>query len=173
MNTFHFRKAEFQDAEDIWTILQQGIERRKKDGSPQWQQGYPNPDSIKSDILKGAGFVLTDHENIAAYCAVILNDEPAYQTIKGKWLSDGDFYVIHRVAVADEYIGKGLAKRIFKEAEEFARNNSVFSIKVDTNFDNEAMLAVLEKLGYQYCGEVEMRGAARMAFEKLLENLIS
>jgi hypothetical protein len=35
--------------------------------------------------------------------------------------------------------------------------NQVFSIKVDTNFDNLAMLHILEKLDYQYCGEVYFR----------------
>ncbi|MFT4092143.1 MAG: hypothetical protein QM640_00795 [Niabella sp.] len=40
---------------------------------------------------------------------------------------------------------------------------------VDTNFDNAPMLHILNKLGYIYCGEVFFRGAARKAFEKVLE----
>ncbi|MFJ1442200.1 hypothetical protein ACILFQ_09880 [Capnocytophaga canimorsus] len=42
------------------------------------------------------------------------------------------------------------------------------SIKIDTNFDNYAMLKVLEKAKYTYCGTVYFRGTPRMAFEKLL-----
>lgn len=40
--------------------------------------------------------------------------------------------------------------------------------KVDTNFDNAAMLHLLKKLGYTYCGEVYLAGGERKAFEKLL-----
>ncbi|WP_409450858.1 hypothetical protein [Epilithonimonas sp.] len=40
--------------------------------------------------------------------------------------------------------------------------------KVDTNFDNAAMLQILKKLGYTYCGEVYLAGSERKAFEKLL-----
>ncbi len=31
----------------IWEILQDAILRRKKDGSNQWQDGYPNPESVQ------------------------------------------------------------------------------------------------------------------------------
>ena len=168
MNTFTFRKAKPEDSQIIWKILQQAIERRKNDGSQQWQDGYPNLETVQHDIEKEIGYVLTKNEEIAAYAAVILNDEPAYQAIEGKWLTENDFYVIHRVAVHEDFVGQGLAKKIFTEIEKFAIKNDVYSIKVDTNFDNGAMLSILEKLGYQYCGEVYFRGSARKAFEKVL-----
>jgi len=47
----HFlRKALPSEAEIIWNILQQAIERRRKDGSRQWQDGYPNLEVVKMDI---------------------------------------------------------------------------------------------------------------------------
>lgn len=52
--------------------------------------------------------------------------------------------------------------------EALCRDKKVYSIKVDTNFDNQPMLKILEKLQYTYCGEVYFRGSARKAFEKLL-----
>src|SRR5690606_31318122 len=98
---YQFRKAGLSDAPAIWQILQQGIVRRKAEGSDQWQDGYPNPDIVKKDIEQGAGYVLTAGDQIAGYAAIRLNDEPAYAAIKGRWLSDGDFVVVHRVAVRD------------------------------------------------------------------------
>ena len=35
------------------------------------------------------------------------------------------------------------------------------SAKVVTNFDNAAMLHILKKLGYTYCGEVYLAGGER------------
>lgn len=164
-----FRKAEEKDASRIWEILQQAILRRKIDGSKQWQDGYPNLEVVLNDIENGFGYVLTENSKITTYAAIIYNDEPAYQEIEGKWLSESDFYVIHRVAVHDEFIGRGYAKEIFRKIEEFSKNKNVFSIKVDTNFDNIAMLKIFENLGYHYCGKVYFRGSARKAYEKLIQ----
>ena len=162
------RKAQIPEAEIIWQILQQAIERRRKDGSNQWQDGYPNQEVVKTDISLGKGYVLEIDNAIAAYAALVFNDEPAYKEIIGDWLTNDDFLVIHRVAVSNDFLGKGIAVLLFQKLEEFAKENQVFSIKVDTNFDNLAMLHILEKLNYQYCGEVYFRGGARKAFEKVL-----
>ncbi len=153
----------------IWRILQGAIERRKADGSEQWQNGYPNPETVADDIARGVGFVLTEGEKILVYSAVIINDEPAYDAIDGKWLSNGDFVVVHRVAVAQDSLGKGLVQEMFACIEAYALEHTIHSVKVDTNFDNPAMLRVLEKRGYTYCGEVIMGGSPRRAFEKLLK----
>ncbi len=161
-----FRKADFKDIPKIWTILKNAIARRKKDGSNQWQDGYPNEESIQSDIEKQTGFVLTENEEVIGYCAVLINDEPEYAKIQGEWLTNGDFVVYHRVAIAESHLGKGLAKRMLEFIEEFALENNIHSIKADTNFDNGPMLALFEKLGYKYCGEVYFRGSARKGYEK-------
>ena len=163
-----FRKAGTKDLPAIWEILKGAIKRRKRDGSNQWQDGYPNPTVVKNDIDQSNGYVLAVGETIAAYCAILINDEPAYADIQGKWLTDGDFVVYHRVAVADKYLGQGLAQQLLKHVETFARQQHIFSIRADTNFDNPGMLRLFDKLGYQYCGEVTFRGTPRKAFEKVL-----
>lgn len=165
---FNFRKATPADRTSIWSILQQAIERRKKDGSTQWQDGYPNEHVVQRDIDRGIGYVLTKDNEVIGYAAVILSDEPAYEKIVGTWLTKGDFYVVHRIAVSDQFIGQGLGKLILQFIEELAKKNNVPSIKVDTNFDNAAMLKTFEKLGYTYCGEVTFRDSPRKAFEKVL-----
>src|SRR5690606_3888898 len=126
---YSFRKAEAADIPPIWAILEGAIQRRKQDGSNQWQDGYPNPTVVKNDIERGAGYVLSDGETIVAYCAILINDEPAYADIQGKWLTDGDFVVYHRVAVAEEYLGKGLAQLLLKHVETIARQQQLFSIR--------------------------------------------
>jgi len=168
MNTLHFRKAELSEAAIIWDILQQAIHRRKKEGSEQWQDGYPNSKVVQNDLEKGFAYVLTEGKTIIGYCAAIINNEPEYAKIEGKWLTNNDFVVIHRIAIIEEYLGKGLTKKILEHIEDFALKKNIFSIKVDTNFDNYAMLTILEKSGYTFCGEVCFRGSPRKAFEKVL-----
>ena len=60
---------------------------------------------------------------------------------------------------------------IFGFLEEFAIKYKVYSIKVDTNFDNKPMLHIFNKLGYTYCGKVYFRGQERRAFEKVLDKI--
>ncbi len=165
---YSFRKATDSEIPAIWDILKQAIARRKKDGSDQWQDGYPNLQSVQNDVEKGQGFVLTEDETIVGYSDVIINDEPEYANIIGEWLSNTDFVVFHRVALSEEHLGKGLAKKILEYIEEFALNNNIYSVKADTNFDNLAMLKIFEKSGYMYCGKVYFRGGERKAFEKVL-----
>jgi GNAT superfamily N-acetyltransferase len=168
MSNYQFRKALSSEKEKIWEILEFAIKRRKEDGSNQWQDGYPNIEAIENDIKKGQGFVLTDENTIVGYVAVIINYEPEYEKIIGKWLTNNDFIVVHRIAIAEQYLGQNLSKILLANIEDFALNNSVFSIKVDTNFDNFAMLKIFEKMNYTYCGEVYFRGSPRKAFEKIL-----
>ncbi len=163
-----FKKATNADAEKVWQILQEAIATRKADGSNQWQDGYPNPETITNDIELSNGYVLMENQLIIAYAAVIFDIEPAYENIEGKWLSNGPYVVVHRVAVTTEAKGRGIATIIMKKIEDLALSKNVGSIKVDTNFDNVQMLKILDKLGYTYCGQVYFRGSPRRAFEKLL-----
>lgn len=165
---YTFRKAKPLEWQQVWAIIQYAIARRKADGSNQWQDGYPNPEVLRNDIEKDAGFVLADGEKIAGYCAIMINDEPAYEAIEGKWLTSGNFVVFHRVAVSKDYLGKGLARELLKHIEAFALKNGIYSIKADTNYDNPAMLRIFESMGYIYCGEVYFRGSPRRAYEKVL-----
>ncbi|WP_338406953.1 GNAT family N-acetyltransferase [uncultured Flavobacterium sp.] len=172
MINYHFRKAEIDETSTIWDILLQAILRRKEDGSNQWQDGYPNPEVVQKDIEKGEGYVLVEGKSIIGYCAVLVNDEPEYEKIEGKWLTDDDFVVFHRVAISEKYLGKGFAKIILEYIEDFALTNNIFSVKADTNYDNIAMLKIFEKSGYTCCGEVYFRGSPRKAYEKVLSKAL-
>lgn len=163
-----FRKAKTNELNQVWKILQNAILRRKEDGSDQWQDGYPNTQVIKNDLEKGSGYVLAYGDSIIGYCSILINDEPEYSHIKGEWLTNEDFVVYHRVAIAEEYLGKGYAQKMLTHIEEFALDKGIKSIKADTNHDNVGMLKTFDKLGYVYCGEVSFRGSARKAFEKVL-----
>jgi GNAT superfamily N-acetyltransferase len=169
MNAYTLRLATSFDAAQIWEVLQQAIARRKADGSNQWQDGYPNPSVVANDLEKGVGYVAMHKDEIVGYVAVLVNDEPEYARLDGEWLTNADFVVFHRVAVAEDYLGKGVAKALFDFIEAYAQQQGIGSVKADTNFDNPAMLSLFEKYGYVYCGEVYFRGSPRKAFEKVVD----
>ena len=165
------RKASSTEQPKIWEILQQAIEQRKKDGSTQWQNGYPNQLTIQNDVENGSAFVVVDQHTIIAYAAIVTGIEPPYADIKGQWLSDDDYLTVHRVAVSNAVKGKGIATKLFEMIEELAIEQKTYSIRIDTNFDNIPMLRILEKLAYVYCGEIVAHEAPRRAFEKRISNV--
>ncbi len=162
------RPATADELPAIWEIIQYAIEQRRLDGSQQWQSGYPNPTSLREDLDAGAAYVLEMDGELLLYAAILFTPEPAYEVIEGRWLTDGPYMVLHRVAASPKAKGKGIATTFFQMAEDLCRERGIPSIKVDTNFDNTPMLRILDKLGYTYCGEVYFRGSARRAYEKVV-----
>lgn len=162
------REATLADIHSVWEILQQAIERRRQDGSNQWQDGYPNKEVVRSDIANGSAYVLTTGGKVVAYAAIIFGIEPAYDNIDGEWLTDGAYVVVHRVAVSNAVVGQGVATHLFGMVEQLSVRKGVYSVKVDTNFDNAPMLKILSNLGYIYCGEVVYESGLRLAYEKVL-----
>lgn len=106
--------------------------------------------------------------NVVAYGAVAFDGEPAYKAIEGAWLTDGDYVVLHRMAVADGEKGRGVATEFMRRVEAMACGRGTGSMRVDTNFDNRYMLRMLGRLGFVYCGKVRYRSGERLAFEKTL-----
>lgn len=167
-NNIVFRTAHESDLSTIWEIITFAKEVRRREGSSQWQDGYPDIDTIRLDIVDRKGYLLLFNDEVCGYMAVVLDGEPVYDDIEGCWLSNRPYTTVHRMAVSSQAKGKGLGYTMLLKAEEISLANSIYSIRVDTNYDNTAMLHIFEKLGYVYCGEVYYRGNPRKAFEKLL-----
>ena len=172
---FIFRKSEEKDIDKIVEILEKAKIEIKKLGINQWQNGYPNRDVILSDIKNGNSYIIEDEEKIVATAALIFEKESPYSNIsEGKWITDSDYSVIHRIAVDSELINRGYSSKLLKKLEEVSKEKLVYSIKIDTHEDNKPMQRLLEKNWYVYCGIIYLDkepsiGEKRMAFEKVLE----
>lgn len=164
-----FGPAGAEDEARIMEIIRQAQRRMKERGSDQWQNGYPASEDIGRDIALGRGYTLRLDGRTVAYGAADFGGEPAYDDIRGAWLSDAPYVVVHRLAVADEALRCGMASLFMLRTEELAHRRGVTSFRVDTNFDNEGMLRLLDRLGFVRCGEVTYpRSGDRIVFEKLL-----
>lgn len=166
---FLFRLATERDFEGAWRVVDEARNLMLSIGRRQWTEAYPSREGIHSDICGGNAYVITQSKKVVAYGAVVVNGEPKYEEIIGKWLSGGDYMVVHRLAVLPGERGKGLAKAFFNGVESLCKGLNIKSIKIDTNYDNVEMLHLLPKLGYVNCGEIDYdEKGMRIAFEKLL-----
>ena len=163
-----FRKATAADIDTIERIIRAASARLGAAGIDQWQRGYPNRASVEKDVAEGVGMVLSEGDTILVYGAVIFTGEPAYNDLTGgKWLTDGDYAVVHRLCVSEIFVGMGFAKRFMSAAEAMA-SESVKSMRIDTHPDNKIMQSLIDCMGYTYCGDVVIE-SRRLAYEKVLE----
>ncbi len=169
---FHtFLQASENDFDEIWKIIDDARNRMLREGKQQWDNNYPLPLHIHNDIANETAYVLKNASGkIGCFGAVIFDGEPAYETIEGKWLSEKEYVVVHRLAVSQEAQGQGIASSFLQQVERLAEEKGIESFKVDTNFDNFAMMAVLDKLGFSYCGEISYDKGKRRAYEKILKS---
>ena len=149
-----FRPTLPDDLERICTIIRQAQAQMRLRGSRQWQNGYPAAAHITDDIV--------------AYGAVVFDGEPAYAEIDGTWLDQAPYVVLHRLAVAQEVKGQGIATEFMRRTMTLARERGTGSFRIDTNFDNRCMLRLLAKFGFVRCGEIHYAGDPRIAFQKIL-----
>ena len=164
-----FRPALPDDLERICTIIRQAQAQMRLRGSRQWQNGYPAAAHITDDIDRGYGHVLCTHTGlVVAYGAVVFDGEPAYAEIDGTWLDQAPYVVLHRLAVAQEVKGQGIATEFMRRTMTLARERGTGSFRIDTNFDNRCMLRLLAKFGFVRCGEIHYAGDPRIAFQKIL-----
>ena len=69
----------------------------------QWQDGYPNEETIEKDIENNEAYVLEEDGVILGTCMVTIHGEPAYNRIEGKWILNCPYICVHRIAVDNEY----------------------------------------------------------------------
>ena len=163
-----YRKAEIVDIDFIAEIILAASRRLGQAGVDQWQRGYPNRGSVERDVEAEVGRVLTtDAGQIVAYGALIYTGESAYNDLTGgEWLTDGEYAVIHRLCVAEEFVGQGCSREFMLSAEREAKAK-VPSMRIDTHPENMIMQSLVGSLGYSYCGDVVIE-SRRLAYEKLL-----
>lgn len=165
-----FRKSTKTDIPQIMSIIQQAQAYFKEHKIDQWQNNYPNEEGILHDIEKGNSYVMLNAGQIVATTVISFEKEKAYEQIyEGRWLTNGDSGVIHRVAVDHRYKGSGLFHEIIQYTEQICFSQGVHSIKVDTHKENTSMQKALHKNGFQSCGIIYLEsGGERIAFEKMI-----
>ena len=136
----------------------------RENGNPtQWNREYPNRESILSDMDEGVGYVCEENGRVLAVFMFQVGRDETYDRIYGgAWLNAEPYAVIHRIAVASDAHGRGVAGFCFAECFKRFPN-----LKIDTHRDNLPMQRSLEKNGFLRCGIIHLaNGDERIAFQK-------
>ncbi len=162
------RLSNEKDLISIMEIINEGKEFLKSNNINQWQNGYPNEDVILNDINNNESYIIENNGEVLGTTALSFRGERTYDKIyEGKWISTGDYAVIHRIAVSRVKGRKNIGTEILKKSEEICLSKGINNIKIDTHENNKAMQRLLLKNNYKYCGIIYLvDGSKRIAFEK-------
>ena len=161
------RQAHPEDIPGMMRIIRQAQRYMKENGIDQWQNGYPSREVFLADMERGESFLLEEEGGIRAIFALSFTPEEDYREIRGAWNVPGAYGGFHRVAVDEDFKGRGYIARLLRYAEEACRARGVGALRVDTHADNRSMQRALAKNGFSRCGEVTLAGVGeRIAFDK-------
>lgn len=168
-----FMLAAPEHLSSLCRISDQAIAQLRRLGVDQWQKGYPNREVWESDIRSRSAWVAVEDGRVLGVFAFQTAPELSYTSIDGAWLSGGAYASLHRVCVADESKGRGVAGAMFRHGFELARALGLPAVRIDTHHGNLPMQRALEKAGFIRCGDIiladgEEMGHPRLAFEYLL-----
>lgn len=166
------RKAKEEDFSAVCRLLQMGRENIKALGIDQWQNGDPSEMDLKNDIKNGTLYVADDDGKILGMCFIGFYESDYDYIYWGNW-QNGDYAVMHRVAVDTNARGKGVFSALIEKASELARGNGKNQIRIDTHRGNTVMQNALKKNGFARMGVIYLKnGDERVAFLKKLDKII-
>ena len=154
-------KASFTDLDEIMNIVSCTRLYFKNVGIPQWQGEYPDRIDFEEDKEKERLYVIKEDNKVIGMFSLVYPDHNYDYIEDGKWLDDTPYIAIHRMAILDEYKGRGYAGKAFDYVKE-----NYDHIRVDTHDLNEAMKRAILKNNFVYCGIVYMEDKTkRNAYE--------
>ncbi len=168
------RKALVADLQRIMEIVDLARRYFAENGIPQWQDEYPSLKDFSEDIL-GARLYVAEKDGIilGVYCYDNRGDENYKRIYDGSFSSEEPYAAIHRVAVAPEAKGFGVAGKMVDHAVAIALSEGFKYMRGDTHRKNASMQKMLKKNGFCHCGIIYLGGKKddeneRFAFERKL-----
>ncbi len=147
-------KGKASEIEAIIALTKACGKNLRENGIDQWDQNYPNFENIINDIKTETLFTYKLNNELVGI--VVLNEmqDPEYAEINWRTPLDSKNLVIHRLAVAPNHQGKGIARKIMDFAEHFAVQNNYDSIRLDTFSQNMRNQKFYLNRGYKELGSV-------------------
>lgn len=143
--------AKINDLDEIMIIIEDAKVRMKADNLIQWQDGYPNRETIQSDLEVGQLFKYTIDQKIAGIC--VINDD--YYKQYSNIPPQEECLMIHRFAISKDYLNQGIGKKLLSEAINLIEQNNRLAV-VDTNSNNIKMIKLIEAVGFSYVSDFEL-----------------
>ncbi|MBJ6724344.1 GNAT family N-acetyltransferase [Geomesophilobacter sediminis] len=157
------RRAETSDLPAVLALFRTCVACMEREGISQWDEVYPNADTVRADTERRELFVLESEGGLIGVITLNERQEPEYQTVR--WQLDGKTLVVHRLAVAPAFQGRRVAGLLMAFAHGYARTRGYATVRLDAFSGNPAALALYQGLGYRRAGTVQFRKGEFHCFE--------
>ena len=152
-------KCKTKDLDDVADLYLKVVAHLKANVNyPKWSDDYPSRQSVAQCIESGEQYACV--QDGALVGAVVLNENPAGAYQKGEWrknLAEGEYLVLHTLAVLPALTGKGLGGLIVDECVKLAKNLGYKAIRLDVVPDNYPAIKLYEGKGFTFAGEKDLQ----------------
>lgn len=159
------RKGRIEEVKIIMNIIKNSILQMESENIYQWDEIYPDEDTIVDDINSQTLYVYTDENTIKGFMVINRDQDEQYEALKWDY-NLGRHLVIHRLCIDSRYQRKGIAKTLLEYADMFGKQNKYESIRLDAFIQNKRACNMYEKAGYRKVGIVTFRKGDFYCFEK-------
>lgn len=161
-----FRLAELSDLDTVSNLFRLAVEKMIQEEVFQWDEIYPDVQTLKNDILQREMFVgMIEHQIVSVY---VLNtkSDPEYQS--GAWQIPENYKIVHRLCIHPDFQNQGLATQTMLHIEETLKTEKIAAVRLDTFVHNIIALYLYQKLNYRIVGCVTWRKGRFYLMEKII-----
>ncbi len=161
-----FRLAELSDLDTVSTLFRLAVEKMIQERVFQWDEIYPDVQTLKNDILQKEMFVGVEENQIVSVYVLNTQSDPEYQS--GVWQIPENYKIIHRLCIRPDFQNQGLAVQTMLHIEKTLKAEKFAAVRLDAFVHNPAALHLYQKLSYQIVGCVTWRKGSFYLMEKIL-----
>ena len=164
------RKANKIDLNNIMLMYKSCVKGMIKNGIDQWDDTYPDIETINQDLEKQSYYVAEIEGEIIGGINIDQNQDKTYLEIDWEDKSDS-FLVVHRLAIKEEFWDKKIGKKLMIFAENMVIEKGLKSIRLDTYSGNPKAMEFYRKLGYKELGTIKLKPNKNeyYCFEKIIK----
>lgn len=142
------KNSQINDIDTIFEFYDMAIAHQKKVFNKHWQ-GFSRA-LVQTEIDENRQYKILVDGVVACVFAVTFNDQLIWDD------RDHDAIYIHRIVTHPSFRGYSFVKEVVKWAKDYAIQNSIKFIRMDTWADNEKLLKYYTGCGFEYVGMVTM-----------------
>lgn len=157
LTVMEIKLAQKGQVNEIFDLLRNCKYALDRQGIFQWVDSYPTISVVKNDIENRHLYCAFLHNKCAGVVTMNNKQDPEYAAIDWN-IKQGNFLIIHRLAVDPLLHGRGVARKLMDFAEQFGTDSNYHAVRLDAYSANTRVLKFYEARGYGKRGEVFFPG---------------
>ena len=145
-----------EDLSQVENIMKSIKEEMRKEGNPQWgstDDDYPSLAKLLDDIEKEKMIKYVEDNTIKGVVSLARDTTREFDGLLENSIKDS--FIIHRLAVPEEFRKQQIATKLIQYAEVHAKNHQVSVLKSSTEVSNDKMNKFLLRHGFVQKGNYQ------------------